>query len=279
MDFSGQIDGQISGLMDYLATLGVSMLINLASAAAILIAGLYVSSFLSKRVRAWAIAHPRIDTTLAVFFASVVRYVILAVVIIAVLTRFGVETTSLVAALGAMTLAVGLALQGTLSNVAAGVMIVFFRPYRIGDFVDIAGSAGTVKDITLFYTELNTPDNRQLIVPNSQSWGQVIINFSGYPSRRVDFVFSAAYEADVDKVREVLRRILEEDPRVKAEPPVIVEVNAHGASGVEYIARAWVDTPEYWPFYWEKMRLVKQAFDAEGIEIPYPHQVHIKKEG
>ncbi|MFN3835549.1 MAG: mechanosensitive ion channel family protein [Glycocaulis sp.] len=279
MDFTGQIDGQLSSLMGYMTTLGVAVLSNVALAAAILIAGIYASGFLAKRVRSWAIAHPRIDTTLAVFFASVVRYLILAVVIIAVLTRFGVETTSLVAALGAMTLAVGLALQGTLSNVAAGVMIVFFRPYKIGDFVDIGGSAGTVKDINLFYTELNTPDNRQLIVPNSQSWGRIIVNFSGYPSRRVDFTFSVSYEADIDHVRSIIRRVIEDDPRVMAEPPVMVEVNAHGASGVDYIARAWVTTLDYWPYYWEKMRLIKQAFDAEGIEIPYPHQVYIKKEG
>lgn len=279
MDFGASLDGQVDGIIQYLTTLGVSMLVSIASAAAILIAGLYVSGFLSRRVRDWAIAHPRIDTTLALFFASVVRYVIIAIVAIAVLTQFGVETTSMVAALGAMTLAVGLALQGTLSNVAAGVMIVFFRPYKIGDFVDIGGTAGTVRDINLFYTELNTPDNRQLIVPNAQSWGQVITNFSGYGSRRVDFTFSAGYEADVDHVRDVIRRILENDERVKAEPPVMVEVNAHGASGVEYIGRAWVNTLDYWPYYWEKMRLMKQAFDTEGIEIPYPHQVYIKKEG
>ncbi len=279
MEFGTELDGQLTNIFQYLTTLGVAVLSNVALAALILVAGLYTAGFLSRRVRAWAIAHPRIDTTLAVFFASVVRYVIIAVVAIAVLTRFGVETTSLVAALGAMTLAVGLALQGTLSNVAAGVMIVFFRPYKIGDFVDIGGTAGSVRDITLFYTELNTPDNRQVIVPNAQSWGRVIINVTGYATRRVDFAFTAAYSADIEHVRSVIRRILEDDTRVLAEPPVVVEVAAHGASAIEYTARAWVNTPDYWPYFWEKQRLMKLAFDAEGIEIPYPHQVHIKKEG
>ncbi|MCC5982192.1 MAG: mechanosensitive ion channel [Oceanicaulis sp.] len=279
MEFGAELDGQIDNIFQYLTTLGVAVLSNVALAAIILVAGLYTAGFVSRRVRKWAIAHPRIDTTLALFFASVVRYVIVAVVVIAVLTRFGVETTSLVAALGAMTLAVGLALQGTLSNVAAGVMIVFFRPYKIGDFVDIGGTAGTVHDINLFYTELNTPDNRQVIVPNAQSWGRVIVNFSGYNTRRVDFMFTAAYGADMEQVRSVIRRVLEDDERVLAEPPVVVEVAGHGASAVEYTARAWVNTLDYWPYYWEKMRLMKQAFDNEGIEIPYPHQVHIKKEG
>lgn len=279
MEFGTELDGQLDNILQYLATLGVAVLSNVALAALILVAGLYMAGFISRRVRAWAVAHPRIDTTLAAFFASLVRYLIIAVVIIAVLTRFGVETTSLVAALGAMTLAVGLALQGTLSNVAAGVMIVFFRPYKIGDFVDIGGTAGSVRDITLFYTELNTPDNRQVIVPNAQSWGRVIVNFSGYSTRRVDFTFSASYDADMDKVRSVIRRVLEDDARVLEEPPVVVEVAAHGGSAIEYTARAWVNTPDYWPYFWEKTRLVKQAFDAEGIEIPYPHQVHIRKEG
>lgn len=279
MEFGTELDGQLDSILQYLATLGGAVITSVVSAALILIVGLYAAGFISRRVRAWAVSHPRIDTTLAVFFASLVRYLIIAVVIIAVLTRFGVETTSLVAALGAMTLAVGLALQGTLSNVAAGVMIVFFRPYKIGDFVDIGGTAGSVRDITLFYTELNTPDNRQVIVPNAQSWGRVIVNFSGYSTRRVDFTFSASYDTDMDKVRSVIRRVLEDDGRVLEEPPVVVEVAAHGASAIEYTARAWVNTPDYWPYFWEKTRLMKQAFDAEGIEIPYPHQVHIRKEG
>ncbi|AZU04784.1 MscS mechanosensitive ion channel [Glycocaulis alkaliphilus] len=279
MEFGGELDGQIGTMLEYLTTLGVAVLSNVALAAIILVVGLYLAGFISRRVRQWAVDHPKIDTTLAVFFASIVRYLIVAVVIIAVLTRFGVETTSLVAALGAMTLAVGLALQGTLSNVAAGVMIVFFRPYKIGDFVDIGGASGTVRDITLFYTELTTPDNRQVIVPNAQSWGRVIINFSGYSTRRVDFMFSASYDSDIEKVRSTIRRVLEDDERVLPMPEVVVEVAAHGASSIDYTARAWVNSSDYWPYFWEKTRLMKLAFDAEGIEIPYPHQVHIKKEG
>ncbi|KPP81775.1 MAG: small conductance mechanosensitive channel MscS [Oceanicaulis sp. HLUCCA04] len=277
MELGGDFNAQISTVTEYLATVGVAVLTNVALAALILVVGMFMAGFISRRVRNWAVNHPRIDTTLAVFFASIVRYLIIAVVIIAVLTRFGVETTSLVAALGAMTLAIGLALQGTLSNVAAGVMIVFFRPYKIGDFVDIGGASGSVRDITLFYTELTTPDNRQVIVPNAQSWGQVIINFSGYSTRRVDFLFSAAYESDLEKVRSVIRRVLEDDERVLLMPEVVVEVAAHGASSIDYTARAWVNSEDYWAYFWDKTREMKLAFDAEGIEIPYPHQVHIDK--
>lgn len=279
MEIGGDLNAQIDTITQYLATVGVAVLVNVALAGLILVVGMFMAGFISRRVRNWAVNHPRIDTTLAVFFASIVRYLIIAVVIIAVLTRFGVETTSLVAALGAMTLAIGLALQGTLSNVAAGVMIVFFRPYKIGDFVDIGGASGSVRDITLFYTELTTPDNRQVIVPNAQSWGQVIINFSGYDTRRVDFMFSASYESDVEKVRGVIRKVLEDDERVLPMPEVVVEVAAHGASSVDYTARAWVKSEDYWAYFWEKTRLMKLAFDAEGIEIPYPHQVHINKPG
>lgn len=277
MEFGGNVDAQINTVVEYLATVGVAVLVNVALAALILVVGMFMAGFISRRVRKWAVDHPKIDTTLAVFFASIVRYLIVAVVIIAVLTRFGVETTSLVAALGAMTLAIGLALQGTLSNVAAGVMIVFFRPYKIGDFVDIGGASGTVRDITLFFTELTTPDNRQVIVPNAQSWGQVIVNFSGYSTRRVDFMFSAAYESDLEKVRSVIRKVLEDDERVLPMPEVVVEVAAHGASSIDYTARAWVNSEDYWAYFWDKTRQMKLAFDAEDIEIPYPHQVHIEK--
>ncbi|WP_233205121.1 mechanosensitive ion channel family protein [Alkalicaulis satelles] len=278
MDATG-MNIDIEQLTDMMASIGLAVLSNVALAALILVAGLYVAGFISKRVRTWAIAHPRIDTTLALFFASVVKYVIIAVVIIAVLTRFGVETTSLVAALGAMTLAVGLALQGTLSNVASGVMIVFFRPYKIGDFVDISGTMGTVKDINLFLTELNTPDNKQIIVPNGRAWGNVITNFSGYQTRRVDFTFSVDYDTDLELAREVIRHVLEADERVHKDPAVFVEVGKFGDSSIDFFARGWVNAPDFWPVFWDVNRRIKLAFDAAGISIPFPHRVMVQKDG
>lgn len=276
MDNAG-MNVEFDQIIDWLTVTGMEALMSILMAAVILIAGLYTASFISKRVRAWAIAHPRIDTTLAIFFASIIRYLIIIVVVIAVLTQFGVETTSLVAALGAMTLAVGLALQGTLANVAAGVMIVFFRPYKIGDFVDISGTMGTVKDINLFLTELSTPDNKQIIVPNGRSWGNVIVNFSSYPTRRVDFTLSVDYDTDLELAREVIRQALEADERVHKDPPVFVEMGKFGDSSIDFFARGWVNEPDFWPVFWDMNRRIKLAFDAAGISIPFPHRVMVEK--
>ena len=267
----------VETITGYLMTVGVQALINVAMAALILVVGFMIAGAVGRTVRKLADKNPRMDKTLSSFFSSLARWGIIAVVLIAVLTRFGVETTSLVAALGAMTLAVGLALQGTLGNVAAGVMIVFFRPYSIGQYVDIAGVAGTVKDITLFYTELNTPDNVQIIIPNGQAWDNVITNYSAYPERRCDFVFSASYDDEIDKVQTVLRELFEADERVRKDPAVFVEVKAHNASRVDYQVRAWCAASDYWGLHFDMNKRVKLAFDENGIEIPYPHQVEIHK--
>jgi small conductance mechanosensitive channel len=268
----------VESITGYLMTVGIQALVNIAMATVILVVGFMIAGAVGRSVRKLADKNPRMDKTLSSFFASLARWGIIAVVLIAVLTRFGVETTSLVAALGAMTLAVGLALQGTLGNVAAGVMIVFFRPYSIGQYVDIAGVAGTVRDITLFYTELNTPDNVQIIIPNGQAWDNVITNYSAYPERRCDLVFSASYDDEIDKVQKVLRELFEADERVRKEPAVFVEVKAHNASSVDYQVRAWCAASDYWGLHFEMNKRVKLAFDENGIEIPYPHQVEIHKE-
>ena len=265
-------------IIDYVTTVGAAALLNVFFAAIILIVGFLVAGGASRAVRRAGERSERIEDTLAAFFASLVKYAILAVVLIAVLNRFGVETTSIVAALGAAVLAIGLALQGTLSNLAAGVMIVFFRPYKLGDYVEIAGSAGTVKDITLFYTELNTPDNVQIIVPNGQAWGGVITNYSAYPTRRADFVFSISYDDDIDKAQKVIREVFEADERVMKDPELFVEVSGHGASSIDLTVRAWVKATDYWPLRFGMLKAVKQAFDANDIEIPYPHQVEIHKQ-
>lgn len=264
---------------EYLTTIGLQMAMNVAMAGIILIVGFMIAGAIGRTIRSIPDRNPKMDQTLASFFASIAKYLVLAIVIIAVLTRFGVQTTSMVAVLGAASLAIGLALQGTLSNVAAGVMIIFFRPYKIGDYVEVAGVAGSVKDITLFYTELNTPDNRQIIIPNGQSWGNVITNFSAYPTRRCDFVFSAGYGDDIDKVIGVLRATFEADSRVLAEPALFVEVKAHGASSVDYVVRAWCKGSDYWGLHFDMNKRVKIAFDKNDIEIPYPHQVEIQKQG
>lgn len=253
--------------------------VNVALALATLIVGYMIASAVKKAVMRMSERNPRIDRTLASFFASMVRYAILVVVFIAVLSRFGVETTSLVAAIGAAAFAVGLALQGTLGNVAAGVMLVFFRPYSLGDFVEVGGVSGTVADINLFMTELNTPDNRTIIVPNGQAWGNVITNYSIKPTRRVDITFGISYNDDIDKAMDVIRAHYNADERVLKDPEFFLGVIAHNSSSIDIVTRAWVNTPDYWPVYFSAMKGIKEAFDANGIEIPYPHQVEIQKKG
>jgi small conductance mechanosensitive channel len=251
---------------------------NLILAAAILIAGMIVAGSLRKAIVTAVHKSVRIDDTLGRFFASLAYWGLMIVVLIAVLSRFGVETTSLVATLGAATLAIGLALQGTLSNLAAGVMIVLFRPYGLGDWVEVAGQAGTVTDINLFTTELATGDNKKVIVPNGQSWGSVITNYSANKTRRVDMGFSIDYGDDIELAMGVIQTVLEADKRVLKDPAVFTAVRAHGASSIDIVCRAWCLTGDYWGVYFDAMKTVKQAFDANGISIPYPHQVNVVRQ-
>ncbi len=250
---------------------------NLVLAAAILIAGMIVAGSLRKAVVKAVRENERIDNTLGSFFASLAYWALMIVVLIAVLSRFGVETTSLVATLGAATLAIGLALQGTLSNLAAGVMIVLFRPYGLGDWVELAGQSGTVKDINLFTTILATGDNKKVIVPNGDGWGSVIVNYSANATRRVDLGFSIDYGDDIDKALGVIQSVLEADERVLGDPAVFTAVRAHGSSSIDIVCRAWCATGDYWGVFFDAMKNVKLAFDKEGISIPYPHEVHISR--
>lgn len=275
-----QMDGFDPGqIAEYVVRVGTDVVMNVVFAAIILIAGLFIAGLVGRNMRRALSKSERIDATLASLFSNLARYAIVVVVIVAVLGRFGIETTSIVAALGAAVLAIGLALQGTLSNVAAGVMIVLFRPYKLGDFVELAGVMGTVKEITLFFTELNTTDNKQLIVPNGQAWGNVITNFSAYPTRRADFTFSISYDDDIDKAQKVIRQVFEADERVLKDPELFCEVSAHGGSSIDLTVRAWTKASDLWPVHFHMLKAVKQAFDREGIEIPYPHQVEIQKKG
>jgi len=258
---------------------GIDAGTSLALAAIILIIGMMVAGGVRKTVRNAAVKSDRIDDTLGGFFASLAYYGIMAIVVIAVLNRFGVETTSLVAALGAATLAIGLALQGTLSNLAAGVMIILFRPYKLGDFVEVAGQAGSVKDITLFTTELATGDNKKVIVPNGAAWGDVITNYSANDTRRVDFTFSIDYSDDIDKAMKIIQDTLGADERVHKDPAVFTAVMAHGGSSVDIVTRVWCNSGDYWGVHFDAMKNVKEAFDKGGISIPYPHQVNVSREG
>lgn len=243
----------------------------------VLIAGLRISGWVASAVRHQALKRPNIDATLGGFFASIVRWFLTAATLIAALQLFGVQATSFVAILGAMTLAIGLSLQGALGNIASGIMVMLFRPYSVGQYVELSGEGGTVRDINLFQTILASPDNVQIIVPNSQAIAGIIRNYAGYPTRRIDLVFSVDYGDGLQHALEVIERTVTADARVLADPATIVRVSTLGASSVDIIARPWVKTDDYWEVRWGLTKSVKEALDAAGITIPYPHQVNIDR--
>ena len=243
----------------------------------VLLAGLRIAGWLANLVRKVALQRDDIDDTLGSFFASIVRWLVTIATVIAALQLFGVQATSFVAVLGAMTLSIGLSLQGALGNIASGIMIMLFRPYDVGEYVELAGVGGTVKDINLFQTILATPDNVRVIVPNSQAINGVIKNYAGYSTRRIDLVFSVDYGDGLQHAMDVIERTVKADKRVLADPAPVVRVNTLGASSVDIIARPWVNTSDYWEARWALTKNVKEALDEAGISIPYPHQVNISK--
>ncbi len=255
------------------------LIVSAIKALAVLVVGWMAAGILSGFVRRRVNAHPRIDKTLGNFAASIVRWVVLLIVLVAVLGLFGIQATSLVAMLGAATLAIGLALQGTLSDLAAGFMLILFRPYKLGQYVDIGGTAGTVVDLNLFVTELATPDNVQIIVPNGQAWGTVITNYSHHDTRRVDLVFGIDYGDDADKAMRIILDRAAADGRVLNDPEPWVRVTNLGDSSVDVTARLWCRAADYWDLKFALTKTVKEAFDGSGISIPYPHSVEIQKAG
>jgi len=246
--------------------------LSVIGAIAVLVFGWILAGLASKGVRKALSKVPKVDETLRGFMASTVRYLILIFTALAVLNQFGVETTSIIAVLGAASLAIGLALQGTLSNVAAGVMLLLFRPFKVGDYVEAAGLAGTVKSITLFVTELATPDNVQILAPNSQIWGSAIKNYSFHATRRVDMVLGISYEDDVDKAVGLVEEMAKADSRVHADPAPMVVVGELADSSVNIVIRLWCNAGDYWPLKFDMTKALKQRMDAEGVSIPYPQR-------
>ncbi len=263
--------------MEQIASFGPLMMAA-GKALAVLVVGWIVAGWVSSAVRRRVNKTPEIDNTLGNFAASVVRWVILLMVLVAILGIFGIEATSLVAMMGAATLAIGLALQGTLSDLAAGFMLILFRPYKLGQYVDIGGTAGTVVDLNLFVTELKTPDNVQIIVPNGQAWGAVITNYSAHDTRRVDVVFGIDYGDDIEKAKSIILDCANSDERVLKDPEAWARVTNLGDSSVDITARIWCQADDFWELKFGFTQAVKEAFDAGGISIPYPHTVEIKRE-
>lgn len=219
-----------------------------------------------------------VDPSLSGFISSLLYFLIMAFVVIAVLARFGIQTASFVAILGAAGFAVGMALQGTLANFASGVMIMLFRPFKTGDFIDAAGIKGSVKEIAIFSTTLSTPDNIKIMVPNGKLYGDIIKNFNGYDTRRVDMTMGIGYDSDINKAMEIINDLLSKESRILADPAPTVAVAELADSSVNIVVRPWVNASDYWGVFFDFHKNCKEAFDAAGVEIPFPQTVvHMAK--
>ncbi len=255
---------------------GTALGVNVVSALIILLVAYWASGWAKARISRLSETHARIDPTLFGFLANLARYFILLIAVIFVLGRFGIQTTSLVALIGAAGLAIGLALQGALTNLAAGVMIVLFRPIRNGDFVEIGGCMGTVRQITLFFTELDTADNLRMILPNGDVWARPISNYSVNPTRRCELRIGVSYDTDLKKAEAAIRRAIEADERAFADPAPVIKVAQLGDSSVDFVLRVWCDAGHLWALRCDLTRAIKDAFDADGITIPFPTRTVIQ---
>lgn len=253
--------------------------LKLLAAIAIFVVGRWLLKLAIRAVRT-AMARAHADPMLVGFVGNVLHGVGLAVIIIAALGQLGVNTTSAAAVLGGAALAIGLSLQGQLSSLAAGVILILFRPFHKGDFVQVGGTTGIVEEIKIIHTVLRTPDNQMVVVPNNNITTQTITNFSALPTRRIDLTIGIGYGSDLRRAREILDRLIAEEPRILAEPKPAVMVKDLGESSVDFAVRAWVNTPDWWATRCELIERIKLAFDAEDIEIPFPQRtVHLRQEG
>ena len=252
--------------------------LNLVSAILIFIIGKWVIAKITKLAKT-VMEKAKIDRTLIEFAESLIYFALLMMVILASLNALGINTTSFLAVFGAAGLAVGLALQGSLANVGAAVLIIIFRPFKVGDFVEAGGATGTVEDVNLFSTVIAPLDNRTIIVPNAAIVGGNITNYSMKPNRRVDHVFGISYDDDLKLAKETLMEIIQSDERVLSEPAPFVAVSELGDNSVNFTTRAWVETADYWDVYFGMIEAVKLKFDEKGISFPYPQMdVHMDKQ-
>jgi small conductance mechanosensitive channel len=250
---------------------------DVIGALVILIVGWMIAGWAGRATRKSLEKSAKVDDTLAPFLSNIVRYVVLAVVIVAVLGQFGIETASIIAVLGTLGLAVGLAMQGTLSHFAAGVVLLILRPFRVGEFIDTGAQSGSVTEIGLFATVLTTVDGVIVYIPNGQLLNASLKNFSRAQTRRIDVVVGVAYEADVEKALSVAQAFLDADDRILKDPGPETMVVALADSSVNINMRCWVNPSDYWGVLFDTNKGIKLRLDAEGISIPYPqHDIHIK---
>ena len=267
------METMVTKLQDLIAFYGLKVI----AAIAILVIGRYVAIAVRNLLRR-VMRKSSVEETLVSFVSNVAYVALLAFIVIAALGQLGVHTASFVAVIGAAGLAIGLALQGSLANFAAGVLMIIFKPFKVGDYIEGGGTAGTVEEISIFTTVLKSPDNRKIIVPNAKMTGDNIVNYSAKEQRRIDIVAGVSYGDDLDKVRRVLEQILAEDARILKDPAPTIGVLALADSSINFAVRPWVKTGDYWPVYFDTQEKIKKRFDAEGISIPFPQRdVHLYK--
>jgi small conductance mechanosensitive channel len=264
-----------AALLQHVQTTAIELLPKIVAALALFVIGRWVAKALAGVIRKM-LKKVGADEMLVRFIGNIAYILLLTIVVLAALGQLGVQTTSFIAVLGAAGLAIGLALQDSLSNFAAGVMVVMFRPYKVGDYVEAGGVAGTISEVQIFTTVLNTPDNKRVIVPNGQIVSGTITNYSAYETRRADMVFGCGYDDDVREVKKLLTQIISDDARVLEEPAPSIFVKELADSSVNFGVRVWVKTSDYWSVVFDTTEQVKLRFDEAGISIPYPQRdVHL----
>lgn len=262
---------------EQLLAIALPMAMNVVAALAIFFIGKWVANLVVGMIRK-AMIRGKMDETLASFLGNVLYGLLLAIIVIAALGQLGVDTTSAAAVIGGASLAIGLSLQGQLASFAAGVMLIMFRPFKKGDFIEAGGQSGSVQEIRIFATIMTTGDNREVIVPNSSIWGGSITNFSARPTRRIDLVIGVSYDADLKQARDVLTQVIEAESRILKEPAVTIAVSELADSSVNFVVRPWVNSGDYWPTRFALTEAIKNALDEAGIGIPYPQMdVHLQK--
>ncbi|MEM9253990.1 MAG: mechanosensitive ion channel domain-containing protein [Pseudomonadota bacterium] len=253
--------------------------IRIAFALVIFYVGRIVVGIVIRAIRK-VLEQREMDEILVGFLTSILRWVLLLFVVVAALSQLGIDTTSMVALLGAAGLAIGLSLQGSLSNFASGVMLIIFRPFTKGDFVEVAGATGVIDNISIFTTTMTTPDNKEVIVPNGAILSNNITNYSARDTRRVDMVFGISYDDDIRTAKAMLEEIVAGDSRILEEPAPVVALGELADSSVNFLVRPWVNAEDYWAVLWDTTEAVKLKFDEAGISIPFPQMdVHMNKPG
>jgi len=261
-------------LKTLLATYGLQII----AAILILVIGRYIAILLRKLIHR-LLTKSNVEETLVSFVASMSYVAMMVFIVIAAMARLGIPTTSFVAVVGAAGLAIGLAMQGSLANFAAGVLMIIFKPFKVGDLIEAAGATGVVEQIGIFTTIIKTPDNKEIIVPNAKITGDNIVNYTAKDTRRVDIVAGVSYGDDLDKVRTVLEQILSEDERILKDPAPMIAVMELADSSVNFTVRSWVKTENYWNVFFATQEKIKKRFDDEGISIPFPQQdIHLFKQ-